>query len=395
MGNNNRQILRNADLILPDSRRLGAVVVEDGRIIEVTSKTSYVESVDLEGSFLVPGLIDIHSDYIEREIYPRPSAEFPLPLAFHFTDVRAIASGITTLLSAARFSPKAEAGDQAPFGLALAAALGHLRTTALARHYIHVRWNPVFEPAEELLQQLRGLTYIGNLVYNDWTPGERQFRDMDVLMRNYANRNGVSLEQARVDLEKRREQAKAINNRGKVQAALHGAVPIGSHDDTTIEHVLEAHHYGSSLAEMPVTIDAARKAKELGMLVCMGAPNYYRGGSHCGNLSCVNALEEDLVDILCSDYHSPSLLLSACLMMERGISPWRALNMVTLNPARHLGLDQELGSIEVGKKADLVAFKMRERHAFVSHAWVDGDLRYLAGRSLPVTTPLQYEGALA
>ena len=389
METSTRQILSNAELILPDRKAVGSVVVEDGLIADIIEGRSYPDGLHLDGSLLIPGIIDIHSDYIEREIHPRPSAEFPLPLAFHFMDMRAISSGITTVLSAARFSPKAEENDEKPFGLALADAFGDLRRNALAKHYIHVRWNPVFEPAAELLQQLRKMRYLGNLVYNDWTPGERQFRDMDSLIRAYAARTQVSVAEAAEQLERRRFQAKKTNNRGEVQAAFDGVAPLGSHDDTTVEHVLEAHHYGSSLAEMPCSIEAARKARELGMMICMGAPNYYRGGSHCGNLSCLDALEEDLVDILCSDYHFPSLLVSASLMIERGMSPSRAINMISLNPARHLGVDKETGSIEVGKRADLVVFEPRDRHAFVSHVWVDGQLRYAAGRSVSIAPSLE------
>jgi alpha-D-ribose 1-methylphosphonate 5-triphosphate diphosphatase len=383
MHQSSRVIVTNTDLILPDRTMHGSVVIEDGRIADILPRR-FPEGHDLDGAFLIPGIIDIHSDYIEREIHPRPSAEFPLPLAFHFMDVRAICSGITTLLSAARFSPAQEDSDKAPFGRELAAAFGRLRETALARHYIHARWNPVFEPADELLAQLLKLPYVGNLVYNDWTPGERQFRDMDTLIRNYAVRKQVSAEAAAEYFEKRLAAAKSMNNRPIVKEALYGKVPLGSHDDTTVEHVLEAYEYGSTLAEMPVTMEAARKAKELGMLVCMGAPNYYRGGSHCGNLSCADALAEGLVDILCSDYHFPSLLTSASLMMERGMSPSQAVSLITLNPARHLGLANELGSIEIGKKADLAAFKPRDQHAFVSHVWVEGEMRYAAGHGLRI-----------
>jgi alpha-D-ribose 1-methylphosphonate 5-triphosphate diphosphatase len=109
----------------------------------------------------------------------------------------------------------------------------------------------------------------------------------------------------------------------------------------------------------------------------MGAPNYYRGGSHCGNLSCLEAIAEELVDILCSDFHFPSMIESAVLMMRRENNPSRAINRFTLNAAQHLGL-QDLGSIEIGKRADLVAFEMRDRHAFVKHVWIDGQQRFAA-----------------
>src|SRR5262249_727981 len=129
---------------------------------------------------------------------------------------------------------------------------------------------------------------------------------------------------------------------------------------------------------MPCSIEAARKAKELGMMVCMGAPNYYRGGSHCGNLSCVEALEENLVDILCSDYHFPSLLAGALRMIERGVSPSTAMNLISLNAARCLGLDSEAGSIEPGKSADLAVVEPRTGFGAVSHVWVKGQLKFQA-----------------
>ena len=114
----------------------------------------------------------------------------------------------------------------------------------------------------------------------------------------------------------------------------------------------------------------------MGLSICMGAPNYVRGGSHCGNLACHDAMGEDLVDMLCSDYHFPTLLSSVLKMIHNGIDPSIAVNYVSLNPARFLGMDQDLGSIEVGKKADLVAFVESDDCAKVSHLWVDGKLKF-------------------
>lgn len=114
------------------------------------------------------------------------------------------------------------------------------------------------------------------------------------------------------------------------------------------------------------------------MLVCMGAPNYVRGGSHCGNLSCVDAIQEDMVDMICPDYHFPTMLTSALMMIRDGLSPSRAINFVSLNPARILDMNSSIGSIEIGKEADLVSFCDRGNFADVGNVWVRGVRKFQA-----------------
>ena len=119
----NRQILNNATLILPDATTKGAVVIDDGKITDVLPGRSIPEGTDLTGLYLAPGIIDIHTDYLEKELNPRPDTNFPLELAFHMMDVRAIACGITTVLGAVRVSAENDGplGSWRGNGLQLAA----------------------------------------------------------------------------------------------------------------------------------------------------------------------------------------------------------------------------------------------------------------------------------
>ena len=296
-------------------------------------------------------------------------------------DQRALACGLTTVLGGVRFSNDRDKESTLwnGNGLALAEAYEELRRTALARHYLHVRWDTNFQPVDHLLEAMAKFECIGNIVYNENIPGERQFQDLEELARKRAARGDKTIAEARAELDERIRIGRSINNRPQVMAAFAGKLCLGSHDDTTVEHVIEAKAMGCTLAEMPTSLVAAKKAKELGLSVCMGAPNYLRGGSHCGNLSAVEALELGLVDAFCSDYHFPSLLGAVVIMMSRGLSAANAVKMVTLNPARILGWDADFGSIEVGKKADLVAFHVRGAFPFVSAAWVDSRLKFQLG----------------
>ncbi|HWD86559.1 MAG TPA: alpha-D-ribose 1-methylphosphonate 5-triphosphate diphosphatase [Mucilaginibacter sp.] len=373
----NSHLLTNARVVTPIEDFSGTVEIENGIIVSVIKDKNYAEGIDMKGQWLVPGCIDIHTDYLEKELHPRSSASFPLPFALHFMDARAASCGITTVFSAVSFTDNEKKGRSLPDALSLSQQIDKARHSLLVRHFLHARIDPNSHAILDYLEPMKRLESLYLVIYNDHIPGERQFTmEQQIEMRSQAF--GISAEDALELLKKQIEITKNINNRAPIYEAFKDKYILGSHDDTTIAHVEEGKEYGSTISEMPTTIEAARKARELGMWICMGAPNYYRGGSHCGNLSCVDALEEDLVDILCSDYHFPTMLGSVVRMIENGISPSKAINLVSLNPARLLKFDHEIGSIEVGKKADIIVFDSKKSFAAVSYAFVDGINKFTA-----------------
>ena len=373
----NNHLLTNARVVTPTENFIGSVLIENGIITSIIKDKYFAEGIDLKGQWLIPGCIDIHTDYLEKELYPRASASFPLPFALHFMDARAAACGITTVFTALSFSDNEQKNRSLAHALELSKEIDATRHSLLVRHFLHARIDPNSNGLLEYIDQLRSLESLYLVVYNDQIPGERQFTiAQQIEMRVKAL--GISAEDAEKMLMEKKAIVENVNNRKQIQEAFADKYIIGSHDDTTIAHVEEGMLYGATLSEMPTTMIAARKAKELGLWVCIGAPNYYRGGSHCGNLSCWEAMEEDLVDILCSDYHFPTMLASVVRMIENGINPSKAINMVTLNPAKMLKFDTEIGSIEPGKKADIVAFSSEKSFASVSLAFVDGIIKYQA-----------------
>lgn len=378
-------LLTNARIVLPNRVIEGSIVLEDSRIEAIIGDPNPLlrGGEDMGGRWIIPGIIDTHTDYLEKEIAPRPSSEFPIDLAFHCMDVRALSNGLTSVLGAIRISGERPSGKGGSLwrrdGIELAREYERLAPLASTRHYLHVRWDPNFEPCAPAIQALRQLTRLGNIVYNENIPGQRQFRDIAEIARKQSERQGLPIEDCIAQIEEKIRLNSSVNNRPAINEAFGGVVTIGSHDDTTEQHVMEAHAQGATLSEMPTTIEAARKAKQLGMWVTMGAPNYYRGGSHCGNLSCHEALAEGLVDILCSDYHFPSLLGCLVMLIANGDPVHHAVNLMTLNPARSLGWDDRLGSIEAGKLADLVVFEPKKGYGQVFRVWVGGNLHFASG----------------
>jgi len=159
-----RQILSNAVLVLPSATIEGSLVIEDGRIAEIAAGRRYADGLDLDGRYLIPGVIDIHTDYVEKEIAPRPEARFPLELALHYMDLRAVSCGITTVLSAARISDERRGimGTWSGDGLEMARSYETFLNRTKARHLIHVRWDTNFEPVENALEELQKLKSVGN-----------------------------------------------------------------------------------------------------------------------------------------------------------------------------------------------------------------------------------------
>jgi hypothetical protein len=175
-----------------------------------------------------------------------------------------------------------------------------------------------------------------------------------------AGRTEAEIEEMLAKRHAGRDPSVAESNRRSVVAfAREYGVPLCAHDDATLEQVKEAHDDGCVIAEFPVTLAAASAARGYGMAICMGGPNFVRGGSHSGNLSARACAEHDLLDILASDYVPLSMLRSAFMLIDDfGWSPQKALATVAAGPARSLGLDDR-GEIAVGQRADLVRVSRR------------------------------------
>lgn len=367
--------LSDFTLVLPDRVDRGSVRIEDGTITEIVSR-AVPGGVDGQGHTLFPGFIDMHGDMIEQELEPRARVDFPMNVALNALDARLAASGVTTAYASVSFSRGVRDGERRSFEHTsnvirqLHAAMPGMRVD----HRIHARFDITFDNAVGVLAQLIDDDQVDLVSLMDHTPGQGQYRNLEIHIKNKAAQQGVSETEARQMVatsiaERSRPQEVLLNNMQTVARLCrdHG-VALASHDDDTVDKARLMADLGAVIAEFPVTLEAAQTAIARGMMTAMGAPNAMRGQSYSGNLSAREAHALGLLSILAADYH-PAAILPAI----RALAPQDpdglagATRLATANPARALGL-LDRGEIAVGKRADLIAVDASDRVALTLSA---------------------------
>lgn len=372
-------ILANATLVLPDRVMPGALVLREGLISEIREGTTVPDgALDCDGDLVAPGLIELHTDNLERHIEPRPKVDWPHADAIIAHDAELCSVGITTVFDALRVgSVNDSRADYREYARALADEILEMRAREGFRisHYLHLRAETCSETLLDELARFGPEDRVGIVSLMDHTPGERQFRDISKLRDYVIGKRGMS--EAGFEDHVRAQRALrarfgAAHEAGAVAAARRYGAVLASHDDTTAEQVATSQAHGVHFAEFPTTREAAEACHAHGIAVMMGAPNLVRGGSHSGNVAAQELAEAGLLDILSSDY-VPSALLSAALMLG---DLWgdvaRGMATVTAAPARAVGLTDR-GRIEVGLRADLIRAHRIARSASLRGVWVKGN----------------------
>lgn len=371
-------MLGNAKLVLSDRILEGALAVKDGLISEIQPGRASAAADDLEGDYLVPGLVELHTDHLESHFHPRPGVAWPAVSAVIAHDAQIAAAGITTVFDALRagtFDPgdvSAWNAEQLTQAIGAAQAAGHLR----AEHFIHLRCELPCPDTAESAERTAAAGPLHLISIMDHTPGARQFVSIDKFKEYYLGKKLILPEKIDAYIAERQEMKArhaASNKRAMLDLAGRLGVRLASHDDATEAHVEEALADGVAIAEFPTTREAARVAHENGLAVLMGAPNVVRGGSHSGNISAADVATGGYLDVLSSDYVPASLLAAAFALPEhvKGITLPDALRVVTLNPARAAGLEDR-GAIAPGLRADLVQVRVTDGLPVVRRVWRQG-----------------------
>lgn len=372
--------LANARLILPEGEMLGRVTLEGGQIVEIAAGGDVPGgALDCGGDIVAPGLVELHTDNLERHIRPRPSADWPHKPAIVAHDAELAACGITTVFDAIRVgSIEGKGGvgwsryarDLADELLAMRAA-GALKIS----HHIHLRAEICSQTLREELSEFGPEDRVGMVSLMDHTPGQRQFADLGQYAIYMKGKHGLSEELFQEHVRTRKALGQAVretHEAAAVEAAQRLGAVLASHDDTEVGHVVRSAGHGVALAEFPTTEAAARACHAHAIAVMMGAPNLVRGGSHSGNVSAKALAEAGLVDILSSDYVPSALLYGAVMLGEIWGDLARAMATVTHAPARAAGL-MDRGALAQGMRADLIRFRLAEGVPALRGVWSAGE----------------------
>lgn len=371
--------VKNANLILGDEVLSGALAIEDGFIASVDHSAALNDAEDFEGDYLVPGLVELHTDHLESHYNPRPKVYWNPIAALQAHDAQVASSGITTVFDAVRIGSDADSSfNLGEHVSVLMDAITHARQDDRLRadHFVHLRCELASSDALEHFESYYDYDPVRIASLMDHTPGQRQFVTLDLYYAYYQGKTGRSDEEMKRFIAARmddQQKYSALNRRGIVALSKITGMTLASHDDATAEHVAEAHEDGVRLAEFPTTEIAARAARNAGLAILMGAPNVVRGKSHSGNISANDLARDGLLDVLSSDYVPFSLMQAAFNMPAavEGVSLAEAVSMVSRNPARAAGLDDR-GEIAIGKRADFARVSMRDGVPIIRSVWRQG-----------------------
>ncbi|MEM9966852.1 MAG: alpha-D-ribose 1-methylphosphonate 5-triphosphate diphosphatase [Pseudomonadota bacterium] len=372
-------ILANAHVVLSDRVIKGSVVMRDGVIADIAEGVSVPkEATDCQGDYLSPGLIELHTDNLERHFHPRPKVDWPHRAAIVAHDRELAGAGITTVFDAIRVG-SIVSNDNKRYGRYARQMADEILDTGARgalkiSHHIHLRAEVCSETLLEELDEFGVDDQVGIVSLMDHTPGQRQFRDLDKFERYVRGKHNLPKEgfaeyiEFLYDLQKRYGSQ---HERGAVAAAQRLGATLASHDDTTREQVEASKNHGVTLAEFPTTSDAAAACHDSGIANVLGSPNLVRGRSHSGNVAARKLAEQNLLDVLSSDYVPASLLKGSLVLSEIWHDMARAMATVTKTPAQQVGLTDR-GEIALGKRADLVRFGVLEMTPLVHGVWVKG-----------------------
>ena len=371
-------VLTGCRIVTHDEVIRGSLLLRDGTIVSIDhGRSAGPGAIDCDGDVIIPGMIELHTDNLDKHIAPRPKVHWPAASAVIAHDAQIATAGITTVFDSIAVGDIEQSSDRIKTLTDMVEGLTACQRQEMLRveHYLHLRCEISHGGLQDYLDQISDHPSLHLLSLMDHTPGQRQFADMRQYENYYKNKYHLSdgaleafIERCRAD----RDRHGDANRAAVIALARARDIKLASHDDATAAHADEAAKAGAVVGEFPTTFEAAAALREHDIDILSGAPNVVRGESHSGNVSALALAERALVDILSSDYVPASLLPATFRLVEElDYALPEAVRLSTANPAAAMGFDDR-GRIEIGRRADLVRVSQRGSLPVVAMVWRGG-----------------------
>jgi imidazolonepropionase-like amidohydrolase len=383
------------------------VIVQDGRITKIGRSAKLrppkdAHSVDGSGKFLIPGLWDMHTHVVEvAPVY------VPVMVANGITGVRnmhavsmqAVNDLRSQIASGQRLGPRIVAngplvdGPDSSWPTAVKVATAAEGRKAVAdlqaqgadfiKVYSFLPREAYFAIADEA--RSRGLPFAGHVaqsitVEEASNAGQRSIEHLDGVLRA-CTRDGDAVTADFIAASKlwrspatsAEGEARMIAVNGRILALYDPVVAQGLFDTfkrngtwqtpTLVTAYINAHRGEAAVREAPELryVYAAQRKAWSGLPAPSAAWTESALATLAANQRLVGALQRAGVGLLAGTDVGGALITPGfslhqelALMVEAGLTPLQALQAATLNPARYLGLTDQMGTIAAGKAADLV-----------------------------------------
>ncbi|MCU6761420.1 phosphonate metabolism protein PhnM [uncultured Roseburia sp.] len=383
-----KKILYNANIVTEDQVVHGSLVL-DGELIQEVIPSSQSEetvsgenTVDLKGAFILPGLIDIHSDMIEMLVQPRSTAFMEIGAALESAERELAACGITTIFhSIAMYRSGSWDAKECRKADCVRKLAEEIKKIQNRPHMIHNRFHLRYEldNLECYDQALKMMEEgcVNLLSVMDHRPGQGQYKDLNIYRRHLpADQRSISEAefQKLLEIERTKPMVEGEAYDRLLKEAARLSIPVASHDDDTPEKIRKNKADGILISEFPITMETAKEAAQAGLYAMAGAPNILLGKSHSGNLRAEDAIREGCISILCSDYYPQALLRAVFYLKNKGILTLpAACRLVSLNPAKAVGISEDTGSITPGKRADFLVISEEQERPYLKSVFTSGN----------------------
>jgi alpha-D-ribose 1-methylphosphonate 5-triphosphate diphosphatase len=329
----------------------------------------------------MPGLVDLHSDTLEKCIEMRPGVFFDAEFALLSLDQRIAACGITTFCHAISFADNELGLRSAAHAEDLVRLIKRLvaENRFKVRHLVHMRHEigaciSGFKPGRILDE---GLVDVFSMM--DHTPGQGQFKTLQSYI-NFCEKNyDLNAESVYDRVEKKKQlQADGWNRVVDLTQKAKGiGIPVLSHDDDTEQKVNRVNQLGATGSEFPITMEAVLAAKNKHMNIFMGAPNMVRDRSSSGHLKASDTIAANACDGLISDYYPECMIQAPFLAHRKRYAPLEhALSLVSSRPGKYLNDKNKRGHLVAGAPADLIVIDTSGEWKKICQTWVGGQLVY-------------------